>query len=158
MKFFKSFYYAARGVVEIASGLNFRIMMFIGGLVALFAKTFCYLTDAEWGVLGVTIGAVLSVEGLNTAIERLANKVCREKDELIENAKDCAAGASLTISVMSVFVGIKILWSDGLFGRVAEFFSDPLRTLLTIVIIAAVLIIFIIAPEIMKKKYEDDDE
>ena len=158
MKFFKSFYYAGRGVLEIASGLNFRIMLFIGGLVALFARMFCYLTDAKWGVLLLTMGAVLSVEALNTAIERLANKVCREKDELIQNVKDCAAGASLIISVMSVFVGIKILWSDGLFGRVARFFSDPIRALLAVVIVTAAFVIFIVVPEIMIKKDNSDDE
>ncbi len=157
MKFFKSFYYAGRGMVEIAYGTNFRVMMFIGTLMSLFARVFCYLSDAEWGVFLLTMGAVLSVEGLNTAIERLANKVCREKDELIQNVKDCAAGASLIISIMAVFVGLKLFWSEGLFGRIAKFFSDPIRALLAAAVVAAAVMIFIVVPEIIKKKINDDE-
>ncbi len=155
MKFLKSFYYAGRGVVEVMLGVNFRIMLCIGALVAVFAKMFCYLTDGEWGVLGLTIGAVLSVEALNTAIERLADKVCREKDELIQNAKDCAAGASLIISVFSVIIGIKILWSKGNFIRFVSFFSEPIRIVVTAVILVLVVLIVIVLPEILKK-YDDE--
>lgn len=157
MKFLKSFYYAARGIVETAKGRNFRIMLCIGVAAVLFGRMFCELSRAEWAVMLLTCGAVLSVEALNTSIERLANKICHEKDKLIQNAKDCAAGASLVISIFAAAVGVKLLWSEAAFERAFEFFSEPIRIAAAAGILA-LMILFVVVPEIVKKKYDSDDK
>lgn len=150
MKFLKSFYYAARGIAEAAKGRNFRIMLCIGAAAVLFGRMFCELSRAEWAVMLLICGAVLSVEALNTATERLADKVSREKDELVGKCKDCAAGASLVISIFAAAVGVKLLWSEAAFERAAEFFSEPIR-IAAAAGIAVLMILFVVVPEIIKK-------
>lgn len=65
----------------------------------------------EWIAIILCIGAVLSAEAFNTAIERLADKVCPEYDEAIGNVKDMAAGAVLIVSIFSAITGAIILIS-----------------------------------------------
>lgn len=156
MKFIKSFYCAGRGILEAAKGRNFRIMLCIGALAVLFAKMFCELEKAEWAVLMLTCGAVLSVEAVNTAIENLSDKVTREKDALIGKCKDCSAGASLIASIFAAAVGIKLLWSETAFERAVEYFSEPIR----IAVLAGILVLmvlFIVLPEVVKKRYKAEN-
>ncbi|MCH5195765.1 MAG: diacylglycerol kinase family protein [Oscillospiraceae bacterium] len=150
MRFFRSFYCAARGIFEAAKGRNFKIMLCIGALVIFFAARFYELSEMEWAVMFLTVGAVLSIEAVNTSVERLADKVCGEKDELIRKAKDCAAGGSLIISIFAVAIGVSLFWREEKFSEIISFFSEPLR----IVILAAVLVlmvIFVIFPRRKKK-------
>ncbi len=151
MKFLKSFYYAVRGIAEAVKGRNFRIMLCIGALAVLFAGMFCELSRAEWAVLLLTCGVVLSAETVNTGIERLSDKVSREKDALIGKCKDCSAGASLIVSLAAAAVGVKLLWSERAFERAAEFFSEPIRIAAAAGVLA-LMILFVILPEILKKR------
>ena len=150
MRFFRSFGFAARGIFEAAKGRNFRIMLCIGALAIFFAARFYEFSGMEWAVLLLTCGAVLSIEAVNTSIERLADKVCGEKDELIRKCKDCAAGGSLIISIFAVAVGVSLFWKEEKLAEIFAFFSEPLH----IVILAAVLVLmvlFVIFPRRKKK-------
>ena len=51
---------------------------------------------------------VLGAEGLNTAVEILADRVCPYHDEKIKLVKDVAAGAVLLCATASIFVGVLI--------------------------------------------------
>lgn len=59
----------------------------------------------EWVAIVSCVGLVLSAECMNTAIERLADRVSEERHPLLKQAKDCAAGAVLMLAMMSVVVG-----------------------------------------------------
>lgn len=61
-----------------------------------------------WALVVLCIGAVLSLELVNTALEALCDKVSPEYDELVKVAKDAAAGAVLVVAVMSVAVGLVV--------------------------------------------------
>jgi len=63
----------------------------------------------EWAILLLCFGLVTSLEYANSALERLANRVTSERDPLIRDAKDMAAGAVLVASVASAGVGLLIL-------------------------------------------------
>lgn len=150
MRFLRSFYCAARGILEALKGRNFKIMLCIGALAIFFAARFYELSKAEWAVLLLTCGAVLSIEAINTSIERLSDKVCGEKDELIRKCKDCAAGGSLIISLFAVAVGVSLFRREEEFSDIMRFFSEPLH----IVIFAGVLalmVLFIVFPRRKKK-------
>jgi len=58
----------------------------------------------------VCIGAVLGAEALNSAIERLADRVQPEQDPAIHDVKDLSAGAVLVLSVATAVVGVVVLW------------------------------------------------
>ncbi len=67
------------------------------------------LTYLEWSIISVCFVLVVSAELLNTAIEKLADRVSVEQDPLIGQAKDLAAAAVLFASIISVVIGVMIV-------------------------------------------------
>lgn len=63
------------------------------------------VSAVEWVLILIVIALVLSAECINTAIERLADRVCPEQDPLIKQCKDAAAGGVLITACLSVIVG-----------------------------------------------------
>lgn len=59
----------------------------------------------EWALVVGCIGIMLALECVNTAIERLADRVSPTKDPLIGQAKDSAAAAALIMSVACAIIG-----------------------------------------------------
>jgi diacylglycerol kinase len=57
------------------------------------------ITRVEWAVVMLAFGAVIAAEACNTAVERLADRVTKEKEDAIRNVKDIAAGAVLAVSL-----------------------------------------------------------
>jgi diacylglycerol kinase (ATP) len=66
------------------------------------------LATWEWCAVLMACGAVWTAELMNTAIERLADRVTLERDALIRDAKDAAAGAVLVASIFAAGVGAVI--------------------------------------------------
>lgn len=62
----------------------------------------------EWTAVFLCIGGVLMAEAFNSALEKLADRVSKEKDPLIAAAKDLAAGAVLLFVLAAVAVGLII--------------------------------------------------
>lgn len=86
---------------------NFRIELFMMGLV-LMAGIYFRVSSMEWLILLLTIALVLTLEMVNTSIERCVDLVTKEYHELAKNAKDVAAGAVFVMSIFSVCIGIVI--------------------------------------------------
>lgn len=86
---------------------NFRIELFMMGLV-LMAGIYFNVSSIEWLILLLTIALVLTLEMINTSIERCVDLVTKEYHELAKNAKDVAAGAVFIMSIFSVCIGIVI--------------------------------------------------
>jgi diacylglycerol kinase (ATP) len=66
-------------------------------------------TPLEWAVLALAAGGVIAAEALNTAIERLADRVSGEREEAIRLVKDVAAGGVLAATLGAVGAGLAIL-------------------------------------------------
>lgn len=86
---------------------NFKIEIIIAFLV-LIAGFYFKVTKTEWLILLITSSSVLTLELINTSIERCVDLVTKDYKELAKNAKDIAAGAVLIASIFSVCVGIII--------------------------------------------------
>ena len=71
----------------------------VAALYVLFFSVFFRFTPAEYGVLILTIGSVLSAELFNTAAEDLCDFVSPGFAERIGSVKDLAAGAVLVCLV-----------------------------------------------------------
>jgi diacylglycerol kinase len=67
------------------------------------------LAKADWCWLVLAMTLVVSAEVMNTAVEVLADKVCKEPDPLIGHAKDAAAGAVLLAVLGAVVLGVMVL-------------------------------------------------
>ena len=62
----------------------------------------------EWCAVLLCIGGVFMAEAFNTAVEKLADRITRERNPLIGAAKDVAAGAVLLFVLASVAVGLVV--------------------------------------------------
>lgn len=100
-----SFQYAGAGLkYAFVTQRNFRIHAVIGS-VAVSLGLFVHLLPVELALIGLTIGLVLTLELLNTAIEAVVDLVVdTQYHELAKIAKDCAAGAVLVSTLASLGV------------------------------------------------------
>jgi diacylglycerol kinase (ATP) len=107
---FVSFRYAWAGVsYTFQTQRNFRIHVIVGiGAIAL--SIYLQLTRVEVAIIGLTIGAVLTMELLNTALESVVDLTVRQTyHELAKIAKDCAAGAVLISALAAIIVAGSLL-------------------------------------------------
>jgi diacylglycerol kinase (ATP) len=63
----------------------------------------------DWAILTITIALVLTLEGINTAIEAAVDLSTPQRHPLAKVCKDLAAGVVLLAAVASVVVGVLIL-------------------------------------------------
>ncbi|MFM1810329.1 MAG: hypothetical protein RLZZ382_1554 [Bacteroidota bacterium] len=106
--FIKGFVHAIEGIFgSWALGRNFRIQSIIG-LVALGLCITLNLLIWEWIVVFILIGGVLSLETINTSIEKLCDLISMDIDPKIKTIKDLSAGAVLIFSVIALVIGCLI--------------------------------------------------
>jgi diacylglycerol kinase len=104
-KFLRSLRAAIDGIVATArEERHFRFHLFAAAC-AIAAGGVGGLAAWEWLALTFAIMAVVAAELFNTAIERLADRVCREQDPLIGRAKDCGAAATLVAAGAALITG-----------------------------------------------------
>jgi diacylglycerol kinase (ATP) len=87
----------------------------VAGVLVVVAGLVLRVSAVEWAVLALAMGLVVTAEVLNTAVERLADRVSGEREEAIRVVKDAAAGAVLVAAVAAVGVGVVVfgpkLWA-----------------------------------------------
>ncbi|MBW4464402.1 MAG: diacylglycerol kinase family protein [Pegethrix bostrychoides GSE-TBD4-15B] len=107
---FVSFRYAWTGISYAArTQRNFRIHIAVGTL-AISLSWWLRLSRVEVAIIGLTVGAVLTMELLNTALESVVDLTVRQTyHELAKIAKDCAAGAVLISACAAVLVAGSLL-------------------------------------------------
>ena len=118
LSFLKGFQYAIRGMRLVWSERNFRVQCG-AALMVIALGIWLDISRPDWLVLIVIIGAVLSMEAMNTAIENVVNLVSPDYHPLAGKVKDIAAGAVLILSIGSVVVGV-ILFYPYLSEKLAE--------------------------------------
>jgi diacylglycerol kinase len=113
LKFYKSFRYALNGLITlIKTERNFRIMAVVCIIVNLLGFGLDalgeHLNRYEWAILWVAMGLVFVSEGLNTALETTIDVLHPGIHPMIGRAKDMAAGATLSASIVAIIVGLYI--------------------------------------------------
>jgi diacylglycerol kinase (ATP) len=104
----KSLSNALHGIAFLfKSQSNARIELIIAGIV-LIAGFLLKISTTEWIIILLCIALVLSMEGINTAIEIFADKLHPEFDREIGKAKDVAAGAVLITAIVAAIIGFII--------------------------------------------------
>lgn len=107
-KFIRGFGYAFFGLCyTFKSQLNFKVHIFIAFLVG-FAGYQLKLSTAEWLWIILSIGMVLIVELLNTAIEVMVDFISPEIHPKAKIIKDVAAGAVLVTAITAACIGLVI--------------------------------------------------
>lgn len=106
--FFKSFTYAIQGIWSaMADQRNLKFQLAVAVLV-IGAGFYVSITALEWCIILICIALVIGLELVNTAIENLVDLVTMERNPLAGKIKDIAAGAVLTVSVISLIIGLII--------------------------------------------------
>jgi diacylglycerol kinase len=107
-KFIRSFFYALKGIrVSLEEQLNLKVQSFVA-IITIGAGFYFAITPVEWCLVLLTIGLVIGLEMMNTAIEGLVDLVTTEWKPLAGKVKDMAAGAVLMASIIAVIVGLVI--------------------------------------------------
>jgi diacylglycerol kinase len=108
MKLRRSFKYAFAGIRScFESELNFRIH-FLLAIIALLLSYLLKISAIEWIAVCFCIAFVVTMEILNTAVEKLCDIVHKEMHPGIKNVKNMAAGAVLVAAIFSVITGVMI--------------------------------------------------
>lgn len=103
-----AFKYAIRGAwFLLKKEASIQVHFSIAILVTL-AGFFFAITPTEWMLQCMAIGLVLSIEGVNTAIEEIANFVHPDFHDKIGYIKDIAAGAVFFAAVIAIIIGALI--------------------------------------------------
>ena len=114
---FTSFKYAWAGITyAFQTQRNFRVHMGVG-ILAIILCWALNVSTVEVAVICLTIGAVLVMEILNTALESLVDlTVGQTYHQLAKVAKDCAAGAVLMSAIVALLIAALIfippLWDN----------------------------------------------
>ena len=89
---------------------NFRIQC-ICAVLAFIALAVFKAEAVWWAIFSATSGAVLSLEAINSSVERTLDRFHPEYDAEVGVIKDCLAGAVLIVSFTSVVIFAALLLS-----------------------------------------------
>lgn len=101
----KSMGFAVKGAIKLIT-TEHSIMVQSGiALVMVVAGFYFEITRTEWMFQTLAIGLVLAVEGLNTAVEKIADFIHPGFHERIGFIKDIAAGSVFFAALTAVIIG-----------------------------------------------------
>ena len=104
----KSVRYAFNGAVFLfKTEASIKMQTFIAVLVTAFGFYF-KISNTEWLIQIAMIGLVMSIEGVNTAIEYIADFIHPDFKDKIGRIKDIAAGAVFIASISAVVAALII--------------------------------------------------
>ncbi|MEX0997296.1 MAG: diacylglycerol kinase family protein [Flavobacteriaceae bacterium] len=106
----RGFYYAIKGAwMLLKSEESIQVQLFVS-LVVVAAGFYFDITATEWMFQLFAIGLVLSIEGVNTAIEEIANFVHPDYHNKIGLIKDIAAGAVFFAAMTAISIAVIIYY------------------------------------------------
>ncbi len=114
MKHIKQFFLAIRnaflGILTAPKGeLNLKIMWVVGTIVFIIAFVLP-LNNTQKAIIVGTIFTTITLETLNTALEKTLDLLHPTKHPQVKLIKDITAGAVLTFSIGAVIIGFLILF------------------------------------------------
>ncbi len=141
--FLLSFKYAYKGFIRAVQGeRNLRFHLVVG-CYALFLAFMLELPPDQFAILVLAVALVISLELVNSAIERSQNIIKDEYCEQIGAVKDIAAAAVLVGAICAVAVGFLLFFDPvKLMGVALVFAGNPLYILLFV--ISVILSIFFV--------------
>lgn len=105
---FKSVTYAFKGMFKLLSTEHSVMVQFSLGIIMTILGFVMEISQTEFLFQTLAIGLVLSIEGLNTAIEKMADFIHPNYHERIGFIKDIAAGAVFFAALTAIAIGLII--------------------------------------------------
>ncbi len=101
----KSMGFALKGAVKLVTTEHSVMVQSSLAILLIIAGFYFGITRIEWMFQILVFGLVLAVEGLNTAVEKIADFIHPEYHERIGFIKDIAAGAVFFAAMTAIAVG-----------------------------------------------------
>lgn len=90
-------------LILIKTEASIKVQLFIA-IIITFAGFYFEISKTEWLAQLAMIGLVMSIEGMNTAVEYIADFIHPEYHKKIGLIKDVAAGAVFIAGIIAVIV------------------------------------------------------
>lgn len=100
----KSMVFAAKGAFKLITTEHSVMVQSCIGACMIIAGFYFEITKEEWLVQTLAIGLVLGIEGLNTAVEKIADFIHPDYHERIGFIKDIAAGAVFFAALTAIAI------------------------------------------------------
>ncbi|UFH34440.1 diacylglycerol kinase family protein [Flavobacterium acetivorans] len=104
----KSMTYALQGAIKLITTEHSVMVQFSIGILMTIAGFYFGISKTEWLFQTLAIGLVVSIEGLNTAVEKIADFIHPNYHERIGFIKDIAAGAVFFAAMTAIAIGLII--------------------------------------------------
>lgn len=101
----KSVGYAFKGAYLLITTEASLKIQFIIGIIMTIAGFYYGLSITEWCIQILVITIIMAIEGVNTAIEEIADFIHPEHHPKIGLIKDLAAGAVFIVAIAAVTIG-----------------------------------------------------
>ena len=98
----KSIGFAVKGAYKLVTTEHSVMVQFSIMILMIFSGFYFEISREEWMLQILAFGLVLAIEGLNTAVEKIADFIHPEYHERIGFIKDIAAGA-VTFAALTAF-------------------------------------------------------
>ena len=102
---FKSMGFALNGAIKLITTEHSVMVQSCLAVVMIIAGFYFKISHEEWLIQTLAIGLVLGIEGLNTAVEKVADFIHPEYHERIGFIKDIAAGAVFFAAITAFAIG-----------------------------------------------------
>ncbi|RTY66760.1 diacylglycerol kinase family protein [Flavobacterium sp. LS1P28] len=104
----KSVTYAFKGALKLIRTEHSIMVQVSIAILLTIAGFYFSITKTEWLFQTLAIGLILSIEGLNTAVEKVADFIHPNYNEKIGFIKDIAAGAVFFAALTAITIGLII--------------------------------------------------
>jgi diacylglycerol kinase (ATP) len=102
---FKSLGFALKGAIKLATTEHSVMVQSSIAVLLVIAGFYFEISREEWMFQTLAIGLVLAIEGLNTAVEKVADFIHPEFHKKIGFIKDIAAGAVFFAAITAIIIG-----------------------------------------------------
>ena len=144
--FFKSFVYAFGGIISATrTQQNFRCHI-IATIYVIAFSLFYDLSKYEYMILVLIIALIISLELVNTALEKAIDICSPNYSILAKISKDCAAGAVLISAIGAVVIAIFMFADAEVLKSILSYYRCNPIALLGLVIFTIISIFFICYP------------
>ena len=101
---FKSVGFAFRGALKLISTEHSIMVQTSAAVLLVIAGFYFDISHEEWLIQTLAIGLVLGIEGINTAVEKVADFIHPEFHERIGFIKDISAGAVFFAAMAAIAI------------------------------------------------------
>lgn len=150
---------ALRGIWTCIKAERNMRMHVISAVYVVYVSFFLGLSRAEHAILFLVIGLVLLAEMFNTSIEGICDFTQKNFSNRIKSIKDISAGAVLICAMISICVGISIMFRPSLLEFILYIVRSPIKLLLFLLSLVISMIFIFWGPEKIYNKitgYKED--